>query len=128
MRVVGVQVRDEDDVRMPSIRGRNWTPNSTEMAEARGQYRVEQNGSPVVLPRAAAVPPPCQAARHGTTYPPTHLELMRARARPTNQKASGATTKGGPTRGLIVELRGLEPLTSSNAMVAREAPATGCER
>jgi hypothetical protein len=62
---------------MPGIRGRNWTPNSTEMAEARGQNRVEQNGSPAVLPRAGAVPPPRQGARHGTTCPPTHLELMR---------------------------------------------------
>jgi hypothetical protein len=62
---------------MRSVRGRNWTPNSTEMAEASGQDWVEQDGGPAVPPRAGAVPPPCQGARHGATCPPTRLELMR---------------------------------------------------
>ena len=37
MGVVRVQVRDEDDVRMRSLPGRNRTPHSTEMAQASGQ-------------------------------------------------------------------------------------------
>ena len=39
--VVGVQVGDEDKVRMRSLRGRNRTPHSTEMAQASGQDWVE---------------------------------------------------------------------------------------
>ncbi len=64
MGVVGVQVRDQDDVRIRSVRGRNRTTDSTEMAESGGQDWVKQHGGIAVLPRAGAVPPPCQCARH----------------------------------------------------------------
>ena len=77
MGVVGVQVRDQDDVRMRSVRGRNRTPHSTEMAQASGQDWVEQDSGPAVLPRAGAVPPPCQCARHGAARPPSHVEPVR---------------------------------------------------
>ena len=50
---------------MRSVQGRNRTPDSTEMAQASGQDWVEQDSGPAVLPRAGAVPPPCQCARHG---------------------------------------------------------------
>ena len=67
-------------------RGRNWTPDSTEMAEASGQDWVEQDCGAAVLPRAGAVPPPCQCARHGTAYPPDRVELVRrlVRSQPTS--------------------------------------------
>jgi hypothetical protein len=41
------------------------------------------------------------------------VSRLVSKARPTSQKATSTTMKGGPTRGLMVELRGLEPLTSS---------------
>ncbi|MCW2805119.1 MAG: hypothetical protein JWN06_3336 [Propionibacteriaceae bacterium] len=56
--VVGVQVREQDDVRVRSLRRRNRPPDSTEMAEARSQDGVEQCRGAAILPRARAVPPP----------------------------------------------------------------------
>jgi hypothetical protein len=43
----------------------------------------------------------------------TLVSRLVSKARPTSQKASTTMTKGGLTRGSMVELRGLEPLTSS---------------
>ena len=54
---------------MRSPRGRNRTPDPTEMAQASGQDRVEQDGGVAILPGAGAVPPPCQCARHGASLP-----------------------------------------------------------
>jgi hypothetical protein len=62
---------------MRSARGRNWTTYSTEMAEAGSQDWIEDDCGLSVLPRAGAVPPPRQCARHGATCPPTRLELIR---------------------------------------------------
>jgi hypothetical protein len=56
--VVGVQVREQDDVRMRSLRRRNRPPNTTEMAQASSQDRIEQRRGAAILPRAGAVPPP----------------------------------------------------------------------
>ena len=63
--LVGVEVRDQDDVRMRSVGGRNWTPNATEMAQASGQDWVEQDSGLAILPGAGAVPHH-QSARRGT--------------------------------------------------------------
>jgi hypothetical protein len=56
--VVGVQVREQDDVRVRSLRRGNRPPNSTEMAQACSQDGVEQGRGAAILPRAGAVPPP----------------------------------------------------------------------
>ena len=56
--LVSVEVRDQDDVRMRSVGGRNWTPNATEMAQASGQDWVEQDSGLAILPGAEAVAPP----------------------------------------------------------------------
>jgi hypothetical protein len=63
--VVGVKVGDQHEVCMCSVRGRQWTTHSTEMAEASGQDRVEQYGGVPVLPGAGAVPPPRHRGGHG---------------------------------------------------------------
>jgi len=64
--MVGVEVGDQHEVCMCSVRGRHRTAHPTEMAKASGQYRVEQDRGVTVLPGAGAVPPPCQRGRHGT--------------------------------------------------------------
>jgi hypothetical protein len=63
--VIGVEVREQDGVRIRRMRRWNRTPHSAQMAEASGQDRVEQDAGPGVPPRAGAVSPPGQRARHG---------------------------------------------------------------
>jgi hypothetical protein len=63
--VVGVQVGDQDKIRSCSVRGRNRAADPTEMAQPSGQDGVEKDGRIAVPPRASAVPPPRECARHG---------------------------------------------------------------
>ena len=63
--VVGVQVRDQYEICMRSLQRRHWTAYPTEMAQASGQNRVEEDSGVTVLPGAGAVPPPCRCGRHG---------------------------------------------------------------
>ena len=66
MGVVGVKVGDQYEVCAGSLRGRHRTAYPTEMAQASGQNRVEQDGGVTVLPGAGAVPPPGERGCHGT--------------------------------------------------------------
>jgi hypothetical protein len=75
----------------------HWCP--TEELRALTWSRVNLDGNPPTIDLWRSV------RAHGDTK----TRKSRRTARPTSQKASSTTTKGGLTMGLIVGFRGLEP-------------------
>jgi len=96
VRVVGVQVRDQDDVCIGSTSRGNRTPDSTKMAQPSGQNWVQHHGSAAILPSCRAVAPPGQCASHGMPPEPSG-SLLRG-----SQSAFVAGTKVLAIRLLLV--------------------------
>jgi hypothetical protein len=86
--MVSVQVGDQDHIRMRSIRRRNRTSDSPEMAQTSGQDGVEQDGGVAILPLAGAVPPPCECAHHRVACWPSPVELATAISFPESSRFS----------------------------------------